>query len=50
MRRLTSLVLCLLLASCATRPPRTIEAAQRLYQRRLAKARGNPTLVPYFPR
>lgn len=43
------LVAVLLLARCAARSPRTIEEARRLYEKRAAKARGNPTLVPYFP-
>lgn len=42
--------LLLLCAGCATRPPRTIEQAQRQYERNKARARGNPTLVPYFPK
>lgn len=45
MRRLLLLVL---LAGCATRPPRTIEEAQRQYQRNQARTRGNPTLIPYY--
>ena len=42
--------LLLVATGCVTRPPRTIEQAQQQYQRNKARTRGNPTLVPYFPK